>query len=114
MKYLDTKGEVTAMTKAASHLLWHGAFKTIREWLKGHMVWMVSDSTGILPTALDASKWVQTTYGSYDTAPFNATGAGQKVMRELFKSQPKRALPMRFFGYPQKSLKGFLMVTARK
>lgn len=114
LKYLDTKGKVTAMTKAASHLLWHGAFKTIREWLKDHMQWMVSDSTGILPIHLDATKWEQLTYGTFDTAVFNPSTEGQKAMRALFASQPKRTLPMKLFGYPMKSVKGFLMVTRPK
>lgn len=114
MKHLEAKGRVTAMTKAASHLLWHGAFSTIRDYLKSHMEWMVSDSTGISPAHLEPDKWTQTTYGHFDWAVFNPTPGGQKALRELFASQPKRPLPMRFFGYPVKSVKGFLMVTAPK
>jgi len=114
IKHLEKKGRVSAMTKAASHLLWHGGFSTIREYLKAHLVWMVSDSTGINPLHLEPDKWVQTTYGTFDTAVFNPTPAGQVAMRALFAAQPKRALPMKFFGYPMKSVKGFLMVTTPK
>ncbi|MFO0749273.1 MAG: hypothetical protein U1F43_26955 [Myxococcota bacterium] len=114
MKHLEAKGRISAMTKAASHLLWHGAFSTIREYLKAHMVWMVSDSTGINPMHLDPAKFEQTTYGSFDVAIFNPTAAGQKALKALFDSEPKRALPMKFFGYPTKLVKGFLMVTVPK
>lgn len=111
LKHLDTKGRVTAMTKAASHLLWHGGFKTMRDWLKAHIVWMVSDSTGINPLHLEPEKWEQTVYGTFDSAVFNPTTEGQGAMRELFKSQPFRPLPMKLFGYPTKRVKGLLIVT---
>lgn len=114
VKHLEKKGRVSAMTKAASHLLWHGGFSTIRDYLKANLAWMVSDSTGINPLHLEPDKWVQTTYGTFDTAIFNPTAAGQVAMRALFAGQPKRALPMKFFGYPMKSVKGFLMVTVPK
>ncbi|MDB5218630.1 MAG: hypothetical protein JWO86_6557, partial [Myxococcaceae bacterium] len=46
MKYLDTKPKVSAMTKAASHLLWDDAnFSVIRDWLMTHTDWMISDTT---------------------------------------------------------------------
>ncbi len=111
LKHLDQKGRVAAMTKAASHLLWHGGFKTMREWLKSKMVWMISDSTGILPTHLEPEKWEQIVYGTFDTAIFNPTTEGQKAMRELFGSQPFRPMPMKLFGYPTKRVKGLLIVT---
>jgi len=111
LKHLDQKGKVTAMTKAASHLLWHGGFKTIRDWLKAHIVWMVSDSTGINPLHLEPEKWEQTVYGTFDSAVFNPTTEGQGAMRALFKSQPFRPLPMKLFGYPTKRVKGLLIVT---
>lgn len=114
IKHLEAKGRVTAMTKAASHLLWHSGFSTIRDYLKSHMAWMVSDSTGINPMHLDPAKFDQTTYGSFDIAIFNPTAAGQKALKAEFDAQPKRELPMRFFGYPTKLVKGFLMVTTPK
>ena len=48
-------GEVAAITKAASYLLWRGDFSRIRDYLLDNMVWMVSDSSGIaqLPISLD-------------------------------------------------------------
>lgn len=111
MKHLRAKGKVAAMTKAASHLLWHGAFRTVRDYLKAHIVWMVSDSTGINPQHLEAGAWKQTVYGAFDTAVFNPTASGQVTMRALFASQPHRPLPFRNFGYPTRGLKGLVIVT---
>ncbi len=111
LKHLRAKGKVAAMTKAASHLLWHGAFQTIRDYLKAHIVWMVSDSTGINPQHLEAGAWKQTVYGGFDTAVFNPTASGQVTMRALFASQPHRPLPFRNFGYPTRGLKGLVIVT---
>lgn len=114
LRHLDQKGRVTAMTKAASHLLWHNGFKTMRDWLKTHVAWMVSDSTGINPLHLEPDRWEQTVYGKFDTAVFNPTGEGQVAMRALFASQPYRPMPMKLFGYPTKRLNGLLIVTRPK
>jgi hypothetical protein len=111
LKHLRAKGRVAAMTKAASHLLWHNNFSTMREYLKGHIVWMVSDSTGISPQHLEAGAWKQSVWGGFDTAVFNPTSSGQVAMRALFASQPKRPLPFKNFGYPTRGLKGLVIVT---
>jgi hypothetical protein len=111
LKYLETKGTVSAMTKAASHLLWHGGFSKIRDYLKAHLAFMVSDSTGINPRHLDSSKFEQIVYGQFDTAVFNPTAEGQVALRALFASQPLRPVPMKRFGYPTKSLKTLVIVT---
>jgi hypothetical protein len=111
LRHLDRKGRVTAMTKAASHLLWHKGFSAMRDWLKSNVAWMVSDSTGINPLHLEPEHWEQTVYGSFDTAVFNPTAEGQVAMRALFASQPHRPLPMKLFGYPTKRVRGLLIVT---
>lgn len=111
INHLEKKGKVSAMTKAASHLLWHGIFSTIRNYLKANIAWMVSDSTGINPQHLEPEKWEQTVYGGFDTAVFNPTASGQVTMRALFASQPSRPLPFKLFGYPTKGLKGNVIVT---
>jgi hypothetical protein len=111
LRHLKAKGRVSAMTKAASHLLWHTGFSTIRDYLKANIAWMVSDSTGINPMHLEPERWEQTVYGGFDTAIFNPTVAGQVAMRELFASQPKRPLPFKLFGYPTRGLKGLVIVT---
>lgn len=114
LRHLDQKGRVTAMTKAASHLLWHNGFKKVRDWLKTHVDWMVSDSTGINPLHLEPERWEQTTYGKFDTAVFNPTYEGQVALRALFAAQPHRPMPMKLFGYPTKRLNGLLIVTRPK
>ncbi|MFO0755513.1 MAG: hypothetical protein U0359_03430 [Byssovorax sp.] len=55
LRYLEKKGHVRAMTKAASYLLWKDAFSQIRDYLLGNMDFMISDSTGI-PGALDEER----------------------------------------------------------
>ena len=111
LKHLRQKGRVAAMTKAASHLLWHNIFSMMRDYLKAHIVWMVSDSTGISPQHLEAGAWKQSVWGGFDTAVFNPTSSGQVAMRALFASQPARPLPFRNFGYPTRGLKGLVIVT---
>lgn len=111
LAHLEKKGRVAAMTKAASHLLWHGGFSQIREYLKANIAWMVSDSTGLNPRHLDPAKWEQTVWGRFDIALFNPTTDGQVALRELYASQPERKLPFKLFGYPTKTLKPTLIVT---
>lgn len=111
LAHLEKKGKVSAMTKAASHLLWHGGFSQIRNYLKSHIAWMVSDSTGLNPRHLEPDKYEQTVWGRFDVALFNPTTDGQVALRELYASQPERKLPFKLFGYPTKTLKPTLIVT---
>jgi len=115
LKHLESKGQVSAITKAASYLLWWGNFKTIREQLKRQVVWMVSDSTGMLPRDLDPAQWEQTTYGVFDGSALDtANREGVVALMAMWKAQAKRPLPFRFFGYPSRGQKGHLLVTRRK
>ncbi|MFO0745650.1 MAG: hypothetical protein U1F43_08250 [Myxococcota bacterium] len=115
LKYLDKRPTFAAMTKAASYLLWWGNFKTIRDALLAHMTWMVTDSTGILPRDLDPKVWEQTTYGVFDGSALDtANKEGVVALMEMWKAQPARALPFKYFGYPSKHLHGHLMVTKRR
>src|SRR5262249_55941509 len=59
IKHLEAKGKVTAMTKAASHLLWADEFSIIRNYLVKNMAFMISDSTGIPPRYLKDTAFVQ-------------------------------------------------------
>jgi hypothetical protein len=111
LKHLEKKGTVSTMTKAASHLLWHGGFSKIRDYLKARLAVMVSDSTGLNPMHLEPEKFEQTVYGRFDTAVFNPTAGGQVALRALFASQPLREVPMKRFGYPTKGLKTLCIVT---
>ena len=50
LAHLEAKGLVSAMTRAADFLLWRRDFSRIRDYLTSHLVWMISDTTGI-PTS---------------------------------------------------------------
>ena len=49
LKHLEAKGAIAGMTKAASYLLSWDSFSTMRDYLTGHVSWMVSDATGVAP-----------------------------------------------------------------
>lgn len=110
-KHLLAKGKVAAMTKAASYLIWMGAFSGIRDYLLGNMAWMVSDSTGIEPKAAKRAGFVQVTYGIYKGAFLeDALPRVNEQMLELWEKQPKRKLPFRY-GYPDNEKHVHLMIT---
>ena len=110
LRHLEAKGKVAAMTKAASYLLWAEGFSHIRDYLLGHMAFMISDSTGI--PAADAQKagFVLETYGRFK-APFLAArkSPGDDLVK-LWADQPYRELPFRY-GYPDRSGQNHLLVT---
>jgi hypothetical protein len=114
LAHLNAKGNVSAMTKAASHLLWSDHFARIRGWLIEHIVWMVSDSTGIPPRFASAAGLVQLTFGQFDgPAPFGLTDAKDAMdFKHLFASQPARELAFRY-GYPDRDGHAHLIVTKR-
>jgi hypothetical protein len=112
LAHLEQKGEVSAMTKAASYLLWNGAFVKIREYLLGHMVFMVSDSTGIPPRFAKRAGFVQETYGQF-TGPFlEASKLYSDEFVKLWSEQPRRVLPFRY-GYPEAAKHWHMLVTRR-
>jgi len=103
LAHLRAKGPVSAMTKAASYLLWWDSFSTIRGYLLGNAVWMISDSTGPLPADATAAGFTQETYGTFEKPFLEGAGAkGTKQFVKLWQSQPKRALKFRY-GYPDGS-----------
>jgi hypothetical protein len=112
LAHLEAKGQVAAVTKAASYLLWLGDFKVIRDFLLGHMAWMVSDSTGI-PPRFARKKFTQTTYGNFDGSYLEAGDNDNDAFRDLWKSQKHRKLPFRF-GYPDSAGNVHLVITAPK
>jgi hypothetical protein len=113
-KYLNTKGKIAAMTKAASYLIWNDGFSGIRDYLLANMQWMVSDSTGIAPNKAKKAGFVQTTYGTFTGAFLEeADKHVSDAMVEMWKTQPKRRLPFRY-GYPDIDKHVHLMITAPK
>ena len=100
LKHLEAKGQVIAMTKAASYLLWREAFTTIRNYLLGHSLYMVSDSTGIPPSHWREKGCSLKTYGTFEKSFLGTWEGYQDELRKAFTTAQK--LPMRF-GYPDGS-----------
>lgn len=114
LAYLDGRGKVAAMTKAATHLLWNEHFTAIRGWLVDHTDWMISDSTGIPPRVAGPAGFVQDTFGTFDgPSPFgDPDRADADDVKKLFASQPFRDLGFRY-GYPDAHGHGHMIVTRR-
>ncbi len=111
---LESQGRFTAMTKAASHLLWMGSFSTLRGLLLEHMAFMVSDITGIPPRFAGAAGFVQDAYGTYDGPDPYGPSEGRDVddFTALFRRARSRSLPF-WYGYPDKNHHGLVVVTRR-
>jgi len=113
LRHLEAKGPIAGMTKAASYLLsWEG-FKVMRDYMIGHVVWMISDATGIGPKWGKPAGFEYETYGQF-TGPH--IGAGNQISKnweEEFKSQPKREVPFRF-GYYDKKGANHLVIMRKK
>ena len=112
LKHLEAKGRVTAMTKAASYLMWNGGFSVIRNYLLANMEFMLSDSTGIPPHFAQKAGFEVVTYGQLDAPFLPAPPAEAKDMMDLFAAQPKRALSFRY-GYPDINSHHHLLVTRK-
>jgi hypothetical protein len=112
LRHLEAKGRVAAMTKAASYLLWWRSFTRIREYLLGHMEWMVSDSTGIPLEDARAAGFEQVTYGRFVGPFFAGEQRKTEAFVRLWKDSPYRPLAFRF-GYPDSGGHSHLLVTRR-
>jgi hypothetical protein len=113
LKHLEAKGTVSAMTKAASHLLWDDAnFSVIRDYLMTHTEWMISDTTGVPPRIAKKYGFVQDVYGAYEwPEPFGTVNnTDAQAFHDLFKS----ATPITFrYGYPDNKSHGHIVVTRK-
>jgi hypothetical protein len=112
LKHLASKGRFVAMTKAASYLLWRADFSGIRDVLLDHMVFMVSDSTGIPPAAAQKAGFVQETYGAFEKSFLEASPSVNDAFAKLWAAQPKRPLPVRY-GYLDGARHFHLLVTRK-
>jgi hypothetical protein len=111
LRHLEAKGQVAAMTKAASYLLWWKEFGTIRNYLLHNMVWMVSDSTGIPTDQARAAGFEQIPFGRFD-GPF--LGGGNRPTEVFKKLWADGADPLTFrFGYPDSAGHDHLLITRR-
>jgi hypothetical protein len=114
IKHLEKKGKVSVMTKAASFLLWYDDFANIRNYLLGHIAWMISDASGIPPSYAGPAGFEQITYGDF-TGPYFVKDPKNTRFEfvKLWKQQPHRKLPFRF-GYPDAAKNGHMMITRPK
>jgi hypothetical protein len=113
IKHLALKGKVAVMTKAASFLLWFDDFQTIRNYLLEHMVWMISDASGIPPRYAGPAGFEQVTYGDFAGPYFIQDEHDDRgAFIKMWAKQPHRALPFRF-GYPDSEKHNHLMITRR-
>jgi len=109
--HLLAKGKVSALTKAASYLLWNDGFSGIRDYLLANMAWMASDSTGIPPRFAKKAGFTQTTYGTFTGAFLEeADPTTSEAFVKLWATQPRRKLPFRY-GYPDFEKHLHLMIT---
>jgi hypothetical protein len=113
LAYLEKKGTVSGMTKAASYLLTFDDFKTMRKYVIDHVAWMVSDSTGLAPTYGTPAGFEYETWGTFETSNMTAGRSIQNVWKKMFSDQPKRALAFRF-GYPDGKHRGHLIIMKKK
>jgi hypothetical protein len=113
LAHLRAKGSVTAMTKAASYLLWWRRFSTIRGYLTKHMEWMISDSTGLLPRHARRAGFSQEVWGSFTECIIRIADFLENEAARMWKSHRYRRMPFRF-GYPDKKGHNHLMVTRRR
>ncbi len=113
LAHLEKKGSVAGMTKAASYLLTFGVFEKMRQYVIGHVEWMVSDSTGLPPKVGEPAGFEYETHGAYTASNMPAGGRVTPEWKALYKAQPKRDLAFRF-GYPDKKLNGHLIIMKKK
>lgn len=106
--YLEARGRICAMTKAASYLLWRDNFSTIRDFLLRHMEFMVSDSTGIPPKFATQAGFTQQAFGRFDESFLPANSGYNEDFRKLWKKA--RKLPFRY-GYVDKKLQSHMLLT---
>lgn len=97
-KHLAAKGKVAAITKAASYLLWLSDFSGIRDYLLGHMAWMISDSTGIPPRFAKKAGFEQVAYGTFTGSYLRANEGDNNAFRKLWQKTKQRRLGFRY-GY---------------
>lgn len=113
LAYLEAKGTVAGMTKAASYLLTFKEFSTMRKYIIDHVAWMVSDTTGLAPKYGTPAGFEYETYGSFTTSNMKAGKDVSPAYAKMFAAQPKRKLPFRF-GYPDGTFRnGHLIIMTR-
>ncbi len=100
LAHLEAKGQVAAMTKAASYLLWREGFSKVRAWLLANAVFMVSDSTGIPPRHWTTRGCTVEAYGKFEKSFLGTWEGYQEELRQVFATARPGAVR---FGYPDGS-----------
>jgi hypothetical protein len=114
LKYLQAKGPISAMTKAASYLLSWESFSNMRDYLLANVVWMVSDATGVAPKWGRPAGFEYETYGGF-VGPHIPAGNGiAKDWRTEFSTEPHRDLGFRFGYYDKKSVNHLVIMRKKK
>jgi hypothetical protein len=113
LKHLESKGDIAAMTKAASYLLSWDSFSNIRDYLVKHTQWMVSDATGIAPKWGKPAGFEYETWGKFEGPHISAGNGIAKDWRTEFENEDKRDLGFRF-GYYDKHSKDHLIIIKKK
>lgn len=113
LKHLEAKGPIAGMTKAASYLLSWDTFSTVRDYLTGHVAWMVSDATGVAPRWGKPAGFEYETYGKFIGAHIQAGAGIAKDWRAEFEAETRRELPFRF-GYYDKQNANHLVIMRKK
>src|SRR6185436_13280785 len=114
LKHLEAKGTVAGMTKAASYLLSWDSFSAMRDYLTGHVSWMVSDATGVAPKWGKPAGYEYETYGNFVGPHIPAGGSIEKDWRVEFEGEPKRDLPFRFGYYDKKNANHLVIMRKKK
>ena len=115
LAHLDAKGKVAICIKGGSYLLWLDDFSTFRRYALEHLAWMVTDSTGVAPNFVDASKLQQDAYGQFDGPPRGygfegLDGSKADVAFRKLWAHPKDRMPFRF-GYLDQNHHSHIVIT---
>ncbi|MBK7857789.1 MAG: hypothetical protein IPJ65_04010 [Archangiaceae bacterium] len=109
-KYLEARGRICAMTKAASYLLWRDNFSRIRNFLLAHMEFMVSDSTGVPPAYATKAGFEQVPFGHFSESFLGANAAHNADFKKLWAKAP----PLEFrYGYLDKGMQFHMLITKK-
>ena len=114
LRHLEAKGAIAGMTKAASYLLSWDSFSMMRDYLTGHVTWMVSDATGVAPKWGKPAGFEYETYGAFVGPHIPAGGSIAKDWRVEFDAEPKRDLAFRFGYYDKKNANHLIIMRKKK
>jgi hypothetical protein len=114
IKHLEAKGAIAGMTKAASYLLSWDSFSIMRDYLTGHVTWMVSDATGVAPKWGKPAGFEYETYGAFVGPHIPAGGSIATDWRVEFETEAKRDLPFRFGYYDKKNANHLIIMRKAK